>query len=106
MPTYSCLNEPSPPYLSELPQRYDEPSWSLRYLKYDKDTSGLTLYKSLYGCKAGNRVINHLMFADDLVIFCPFVKGMSELLKVCEEHYGTNHDIKYNLKKSAVVIFS
>ena len=61
------------------------------------------LNKSLYGCIAGDRVDNHLMYADDLSIVCPSAKGMSELLKVCE-HYVTKHHIKYNSNKSAVVI--
>jgi len=47
--------------------------------------------------------INHLMYADDLVILSPSVSGLSELMQVCGL-YGLNHDIKYNSKKSAVLI--
>ena len=48
--------------------------------------------------------INHLMYADDLVILSPSVSRLSELMQVCGL-YGLNHDIKYNSKKSAVLIF-
>ena len=44
------------------------------------------------------------MYADDLVILYPFVSRLSELMQVCGL-YGLNHDIKYNSKKSAVLIF-
>ena len=55
------------------------------------------LNKSLYGCIAGDRVVRHLMYANDHY-FLPICK----MVKVCE-HYGTKY-IKYNSKKSAVVI--
>ena len=61
------------------------------------------LNKSLYGCLVGQQSINHLMYADDLVVFCPSAIGLSHLLKICED-YGKVHDIKYNSKKSAIVI--
>ena len=47
-----------------------------------------------------NRYYN---YADDLVILSPSVSGLSELMQVCGL-YGLNHDIKYNSKKSAVLI--
>ena len=54
-------------------------------------------------CRVGDMVINHLMYADDLVIFCPYSGGMQGLLQVCTE-YGIDNDIKYNAKKSNVMI--
>ena len=47
--------------------------------------------------------INHLMYADDLVVFSPSSVGLRELLSVCET-YGLNHDIKFNHKKNAILI--
>ena len=44
------------------------------------------------------------MCADDLVILSPSVSRLSELMQVCGL-YGLNLDIKYNSKKSAVLIF-
>ena len=43
------------------------------------------------------------MYADDIVLFCPSAIGLSKLLEICEE-YGDKHDIKYNSKKSSVII--
>ena len=37
-------------------------------------------------------MINHLMYADDLVIISPSVKGLQRLLDICDV-YGQNHDI-------------
>ena len=56
-----------------------------------------------YGCIAGNHTINHLMYADDLVLLCPSAVGLKKLLNICE-CYGDVHDIKFNSKKSAVII--
>ena len=69
---------------------------------YMDDLSG-ALNQCQSGCISGNSVINHLMYADDLVVVCPSAAGMSKLLKACED-YGVDHDIKYNSKKSAVII--
>ena len=46
--------------------------------------------------------INHLMYADDLVVFSSSSVGLMELLSVCES-YGLNHEIKFNHKKSAIL---
>ena len=48
------------------------------------------------GCKFGNQTINHISYADDLLIFCP----SSNLCEI----YGTEHDIKYNKEKTVYVI--
>ena len=45
-----------------------------------------------------------LCVSQDLVILSPSVSRLSELMQVCGL-YGLNHDIKYNSKKSAVLIF-
>ena len=44
------------------------------------------------------------MYADDLVLISPSSAGMSQLLRECEK-FGTRHDVKYNAKKSAVMIY-
>ncbi len=55
------------------------------------------------GCIVGNTVVNHLMYADDLVILSPYSAGLQDLLKVCSQ-YGNDYDIKFNAKKSNVMI--
>ena len=43
----------------------------------------------------GNEIINHLMYADDLVIMAPSVAGLSKLLGICKL-FGASHDIQFN----------
>ncbi len=57
------------------------------------------------GCVSGNIIINHLMYADDLVLLCPYSKGLATLLKICAR-YGIANDILYNSKKSALLFMS
>ena len=47
--------------------------------------------------------MNHFMYADDLVIFSPSSVGLRALIAVCEQ-YGISHDIRFNHKKSAIMI--
>ena len=68
------------------------------------DDLTIALNKCNTGCVIRSTTINHLMYADDLVILSPSVSRLSELMQVCGL-YGLNHDIKYNFKKSAVLIF-
>ena len=44
------------------------------------------------------------MYADDLVLISPSSAVLSQLLRECEK-FGTRHDVKYNAKKSAVMIY-
>ena len=65
------------------------------------------LSRALEVCKTGfmvgDRCINHLMYADDLVIMSPYSAGLQQLLRVCSD-YGLQYDIKFNVKKSVVMI--
>ena len=54
------------------------------------------------GCVNGSTVMNHFMYADDLVVFPPYSCGLARLLEVCEE-YGIENDIVYNPSKSAMM---
>ena len=56
------------------------------------------------GCTIGTTLINHLMYADDLVLLSPSAMGLSLLRSVCSA-YGIEQDIKYNSAKSNVMIF-
>ena len=55
------------------------------------------------GCMVGDMLVNHLMYADDLVVLSPSSAGLQQLLNICTE-YGMENDIKYNASKSAVLI--
>ena len=54
------------------------------------------------GCTIGDSIINHIMFADDLVLISPSTRGLSILLSECHK-YGIECDIVFNPKKSAVM---
>ena len=49
-------------------------------------------------------LINHIIYADDLVLISPSSAGLCQLLRECEK-FGMSHDVKYKAKKSAVVIY-
>lgn len=44
------------------------------------------------GCLVVNSIVNHLMYADDLVLIYPYSAGLQQMLKVCP--HGPDHDIK------------
>ncbi len=67
----------------------------------DELSSHLTACK--IGCMIGNMILNHIMYADDLIIFCSYSGGMEKILKICEK-YGIEFDIKYNFMKSNIMI--
>ena len=52
----------------------------------------------------GKVIINHLMYADDLVILAPSVAGLSKLLSICEI-FGESIDIIFNQKKISSLYF-
>ncbi|KAL7383434.1 hypothetical protein ABVT39_010640 [Epinephelus coioides] len=55
------------------------------------------------GCIVGDQVVNHLMYADDLVVLCPYTAGLQQLLRICTQ-YGGKFNINYNAKKSKVIV--
>ena len=57
------------------------------------------------GCMLGEIVLNHLMYADDLVLISPSTSGLSKLLVECE-NFGIEYDIKFNSNKSAIMLIS
>ena len=67
------------------------------------DNLSLMLKEIYAGCKIADRIINHLFYADDLVLFCPSYRGMQELLDTCAS-YADKHDVKFNTNKSVVLI--
>ena len=53
--------------------------------------------------KKHNSIINHLMYADDLVLLAQSSAGLCKLLRICEK-VSVTRNILYNSKKSAVTI--
>ena len=66
------------------------------YLSYE-------LSKCKSGCIIDNTIVNHIAYADDLIVFCPSSKGLQKLLDICDS-YGNTHDIKYNQKKTVCML--
>jgi len=56
------------------------------------------------GCKIASLVLNHLLYADDIVLISPSVQGLRKLLKICEI-YGKEFDITFNPSKSHCMYF-
>ena len=61
------------------------------------------LNKCMTGCVIGEIILNHLMYADDLVILSPYSAGLQQLLSLCSQ-FGIENDIRYNAAKSNVMI--
>jgi len=55
------------------------------------------------GCRLGNLIVNHFLFADDIVIFAPSAKGLQELLDVCS-NFADTHRVVFNVSKSQCLI--
>ena len=56
------------------------------------------------GCSIKNLIINHLMYADDLVLICLSSAGLQTLMEVCQK-FGEENDLLFNSKKSAILPF-
>ena len=56
------------------------------------------------GCYYSGGCINHIMYADDLVIISPSVAGLYKLFHICES-FGLSHDVLINNKKSTIMSF-
>ena len=55
------------------------------------------------GCMIGDSLVNHFMYADDLALLSPSTGGFQQLLNICA-NYGVDFDVKYNAKKSVVMV--
>ena len=56
------------------------------------------------GCYLGEVLLNHLMFADDICVFCPSVRWLQRILDVCQA-YAESHGIIFNCNKTACMTF-
>ena len=57
------------------------------------------------GCFSGNKIMNHIMYADDITLISPSLFGLRTLLKTCED-YSHDFDIKFNGMKCKCLTFS
>ena len=56
------------------------------------------------GCHIGHIFVGALGYADDLILLCPSVAGLNDMIKICED-YANEHDILFNGKKSKYLVF-
>jgi len=56
------------------------------------------------GCYVGEVLLNHLMFADDICVFCPSLRGLQSILDVCQA-YAESHGILFNCSKTVCMTF-
>ena len=56
------------------------------------------------GCSFNGKIINHLYYADDLVLIVPSLNGMQKLIIECES-FANKYGLKYNDLKSVLLFF-
>ena len=66
------------------------------------DELSLKLGVSNVGCHVAGINVNHLIYADDIVVMAPSAKALNELLRVCEVFAG-EHQIIFSPVKSVVM---
>ena len=57
------------------------------------------------GCYVNNMILNHLLYADDIVVFAPSVNGLQQLVNVCYHFISEGH-LSLNVNKTKCMIFS
>ena len=50
------------------------------------------------GCHIGLILVGDICYADDLILLCPSVVGLNDMIKICED-YTNEPDILFNGKK-------
>ena len=71
---------------------------------YSDDLS-IELNNTRAGCYIVEVLLNHLMFADDICIFCPRVRvGLQSILDVCQD-YAKSHGNIFNCSKTDCMTF-
>ena len=68
------------------------------------DDLSIALNSLKIGCAISDVIINHLMYADDIVLISPSAAGLKVLMNICLQ-FGNVNDIKFNSKKSAILPF-
>ena len=69
------------------------------------DDLSLILNNVMTGCVVDEQRINHLMYADDIVLFSPSISRLRQFLLQCEL-YGESHDILFNSLKCNMLRYS
>ena len=78
---------------------------SPRFFNACIDDLSIALSNSKYGCTFGGCSVNHLSYADDMVILSPSATALQKRLYICSV-YSEKHDIVYNVKKSVYMVIN
>ena len=62
------------------------------------------LRKSNRGCYIGHRFVGCIIYADDIVLLCPSVIGLQDMVNICSE-FSREYDILFNETKSLCMQF-
>ena len=66
------------------------------------NTLSVNLNATYIGCCLIGKVVNHLYYADGLLLVSPTASGMNELLRVCEQFSG-KIELKFNEQKTVLL---
>ena len=66
------------------------------------DNLSVQLHRQSIGCSVGGTVVNHMLYADDIVSFAPSAKGLQKRSDFSHT-YGCNRDIEFNPSKYCVL---
>ena len=68
------------------PMVYDREGYCpLIYSRYiGMDELSISLNHCQIGCYAGNKLVNHIMYADDVALMSPSAAGLAKIIKNCE----------------------
>ena len=69
------------------------------------DDLSIALSNFKYGCTFGGCSVNHLSYADDMVILSPSATALQKLLDICSV-YSEKNDIVYIVKKSVYMVIN
>ena len=63
------------------------------------------MLSSSVGCKLVDKSFNHLMYADDMTVMAPSVKGLQNLINICT-NYAEEHETVFNSSKTVCLCIS
>ena len=64
----------------------------------------IRLNRAGIGCHVGHMFAGALCYADDMVLFCPSIKGLQMMINICSD-FGVEYDVKYYDKKTVCMCF-
>ena len=64
----------------------------------------VTLINNGVGYHMGQHYVGAFGYADDIILLCPSLEGMREMVKICKD-YATRYNILFNGKKSVYLVF-